>query len=515
MNTATDKPDQEFNFAQYLIALNLHRPQKVAFIDDDESLNYGDLADRISRTAGGLSQLGINPGERVLLILQDSNDFPVAFLGAIYAGIVPIPVNTLMTEQDYQYFIEDSGATAVFVSGSLLPVVESALDQATHNVKQVVVSKPKAPLTQGQLAIDSLSLGEHSAAQAAPSMTNGEAFWLYTSGSTGQPKGAVHRQDSLYWTAKLYGAGVLKVAENDVCFSAAKMFFAYGLGNSLAFALSVGATVILMAERATPAAVVQRWKSHRPSLFFGAPTGYAALLEHTELPPKKQLSLRLASSAGEALPEQLGKKIKDRLGIDVIDGIGSTEMLHIYLSNRPDRLRYGTTGWPVPGYEIKLLTENGEHVAESEIGDLYVKGPSAATHYWRKPDKTAATFKQDWVKTGDKYRRNSDASYTCMGRSDDMIKVSGIYVSPFEVEATLSTHPALLEAAVVGESDHQGLTKTKAYVVTRPGHTVTAAELKAFVKQRLAPYKYPRMIEFLAELPKTATGKIQRFKLRQ
>ena len=312
---------------------------------------------------------------------------------------------------------------------------------------------------------------------------------------------------------------MLNITEKDVCFSAAKLFFAYGLGNGLSFPLSVGATTILMAERPTPDAVFKRWiggvGNTKPTVFFGAPTGFAGMLAAPNLPAKSALALRMASSAGEALPAELGKKFTAHYGVEIIDGIGSTEMLHIYLSNLPGRVRYGTTGWPVPGYEIALRGDAGEAVPDGEPGDLYIKGPSAALMYWSNREKSRETFQGAWTKSGDKYVKNADDTYTYSGRSDDMLKVSGIYVSPFEVESTLMQHEAVLEAAVIGVEDEQGLTKTKAFVVLKDGQSTTDDALKAFVKDRLAPYKYPRTIEFVTELPKTATGKIQRFKLRE
>jgi benzoate-CoA ligase len=351
----------------------------------------------------------------------------------------------------------------------------------------------------------------------APAATGPDdpGLWLYSSGSTGRPKGAVHTHGNAYWTAELYGTPILGLTESDVLFSAAKLFFAYGLGNSLSFPLSVGATVVLMAERATPEAVFSRWIKHRPTVFFGAPTGFAGMLASPALPPRSQVALRLASSAGEALPAELGERFTAHYGVEIIDGIGSTEMLHIFLSNQPGRVRYGTTGWPVPGYDIELRGDDGRPVPDGETGDLYIRGPSAALMYWGNRDKSRETFQGEWTRSGDKYVRNADGSYTYSGRSDDMLKVSGIYVSPFEVEATLVQHTSVLEAAVIGVPDQDGLTRTKAYVVLKTGARAGEEELKAFVKERLAPYKYPRLIEFVAELPKTATGKIQRFKLRE
>jgi len=508
-----------FNFAQHLIERNLDHPARVAYIDDQGSLSYGDLAQRIRRLAAALLALGVRREERVLLLMHDCNDWPVSFLGAMYAGIVPVAVNTLLTVDDYVFMLKHSRAQAALVSAALLPVLEAAMAQGGHEIKSVLVSHPVAPLPAGMVALDTL-IAEH-AALAAPADTSPDdpGFWLYSSGSTGQPKGALHTHANPYWTAELYGTAVLGLTEHDVCFSAAKLFFAYGLGNALSFPLSVGASVILMAERPTPQAIFKRWRGEvgncRPTIFFGAPTGFAGMLAAPELPSKQEVALRLASSAGEALPADLGERFTAHFGIKVIDGIGSTEMLHIYLSNRPEQVRYGSTGWPVAGYAVELRGDDGRPVPEGEIGDLYVQGPSAAVMYWGNRDRSRETFQGAWLKSGDKYLRNTDGSYTYCGRSDDMLKVSGIYVSPFEVEATLVQHQAVLEAAVIGMLDDQGLTKTKAFVVLKAGVQVSGAELQTFVKERLAPYKYPRQIEFVAELPKTATGKIQRFRLRE
>jgi benzoate-CoA ligase len=347
-----------------------------------------------------------------------------------------------------------------------------------------------------------------------------------SSGSTGQPKGTVHTHGNAWWTVELYGKAVLDLRESDVCFSAAKLYFAYGLGNALSFPLAVGATVVLMAERPTPDAVFRRWTEGapggagrgaplRPTVFFGAPTGFAGMLASPALPGRDKVALRMCSSAGEALPAEIGQRFERQYGCQIIDGIGSTEMLHIFLSNRPGDVRYGTTGKPVEGYGIELRDDEGRPVADNEVGDLWIDGPSAALMYWCDRTKSRQTFQGRWTKSGDKYSRDGDGYYTYAGRSDDMLKVSGIYVSPFEVEGTLMQHPAVLESAVIGIEDADGLTKTKAFVVTKPGQAVSDAELKAFVKERLASYKYPRFIEFVDELPKTATGKIQRFRLRQ
>ncbi len=536
--TAVAPPSENFNFAQHLLAANSGRPAKAAFVDDQGQVSYGQLDERVRCMAAALRGLGIRREERVLVLMQDTTDWPVAFLGALYAGLVPVAVNTLLTADDYAYMLEHSRSQAVLVSGALLPALTAAMTRSDHEVGKVIVSRPFAPLKG---ALDDVSplrpaevefeafLQAHTPLhKAAATRADDPGFWLYSSGSTGRPKGTVHAHANPYWTCELYGKAILGLTEQDVCFSAAKLFFAYGLGNGLTFPMSVGATTILMAERPTPEATFKRWRGEvggtggegrpsgfKPTVFFGAPTGFAGMLASPQLPARSEVAMRLASSAGEALPADIGERFQRHYGVPIVDGIGSTEMLHIFLSNLPGKVRYGTTGWPVPGYQIELRGDDGRAVPDGETGDLYIHGPSAATMYWGNRAKTLETFQGGWTKSGDKYVRNSDGSYTYSGRSDDMLKVSGIYVSPFEVEATLVQHPAVLEAGVIGVPDAEGLTKTKAFVVLKAGCSATDAELKAFVKDKLAPYKYPRLIEFVAELPKTATGKIQRFKLRE
>lgn len=519
---ATPAPPAAFNFAQYLLTQNLDRATKAAFIDDRGSLTYGELEQRTRCMASALLAQGLRREERVLLLMHDCNDWPVSFLGALYAGLVPVAVNTLLTADDYAYMLENSRAQAVLVSGALLPTLAAAMTRSEHEVQLVVVSAPLAPLQPGQVDFDTFLAAHQPAIKPAMTAPDDPGFWLYSSGSTGRPKGTVHSHANPYWTTELYGKALLQLRESDVCFSAAKLFFAYGLGNGLTFPMAVGATTLLMAERPTPEATFKRWLGEaahlngvKPTVFFGAPTGFAGMLANPSLPGRGAVALRLVSSAGEALPADLGERFQRHFGVDIVDGIGSTEMLHIFLSNRPDRVRYGSTGWPVPGYKIELRAEGGGDVADGEPGDLYIQGPSAALMYWGNRAKTLETFQGNWTKSGDKYVKNTDGSYTYSGRSDDMLKVSGVYVSPFEVEATLVQHPAVLEAAVIGKADADGLIKSKAFVVLKPGATADEAELKAFVKDRLAAFKYPRFIEFLPELPKTATGKIQRFKLRE
>ena len=487
---------REYNAAADLVGRNLQagRAGKVAYIDDEGSCTFGELARRVDRFASALVRHGVQPESRVLIAMLDTIDWPVAFLGAIKAGAVPVAANTLLTRADYRYMIEDSRARLLFVSDALLP--------AFSGVPNVIA---------GKAGFEHFMRNGEERFEAARTTCDDACFWLYSSGSTGVPKGTVHVQSSPLLTAELYARPVLGLREDDVVFSAAKLFFAYGLGNALSFPLAVGATTILMSERPTPAAVFRRLT--KPTVFYGVPTLYAALLAADDFP--KGLKLRICTSAGEALPKELGERWKARTGVDILDGIGSTEMLHIFLSNRPGEVRYGTTGKPVPGYRLKLTGESGEPLGPGQVGDLWICGPTAAAGYWNQREKSRATFCGEWTRSGDKYSRDAEGFYTYAGRSDDMLKVSGIYVSPFEVEAALASHDAVLEAAVVGAEDAERLVKPKAYVVLKPGRRASDEELKLHVKARLAPYKYPRWIEFVPELPKTATGKIQRFKLRQ
>ena len=507
---------REYNAAHDLIERNLSagRGAKIAYIDDGGEYSYDELARRINRFANVLTSLGVRREERVLLCLLDTIDFPTAFLGAIKAGVVPVATNTLLTPTDYQYMLRDSGAVALVVSKQLWPQFKDIVKDVPA-IKHIVVSG-------GAGVDDTRDFGELMSAaatrfQAADTTCDAPCFWLYSSGSTGKPKGTVHIHSSLINTAELYALPVVGICESDVVFSAAKLFFAYGLGNGLTFPLAVGATTILMAERPTPEAVFKRLRQHQPSIFYCVPTLYAAMLAHAGCPDKSELRLRRCTSAGEALPEEIGKQWSARFGVDILDGIGSTEMLHIFMSNRVGEVRYGTTGKPVPGYEVRLVGDDGQPVGAGEVGELQIHGPSSAVYYWNNIEKTRATFQGPWTRSGDKYMMDEAGYFIYAGRSDDMLKVGGIYVSPAEVESALVTHDAVLEAAVVGREDDEKLIKPAAYVVLKPGRTASpalAAELQNYVKSRLAPYKYPRWIEFIDELPKTATGKIQRFKLR-
>ncbi|CAG4922383.1 benzoate-CoA ligase family protein [Paraburkholderia saeva] len=514
---AIDAPPVHFNFAAHLFTLNEARSPKPAYIDDNSVTTYGELESLARRFASVLTKLGIHPEERVLLVMHDTTDLPIAFLGALYAGVVPVVANTLLTPADYTYMLDHSRARAVIATDALLPTIAQALADTSNEGCVLIVSQPQNADLPGEHVFRRMIDASTLRATPWPSHADDFAFWLYSSGSTGKPKGTVHTHANLYWTAELYGKRVLGIREDDVVFSAAKLFFAYGLGNALTFPLSVGATAILMAGRPTPEAVFAQFTRHKPTIFYGVPTLYAGMLASPDLPQRADVRLRVCTSAGEALPRETGEHFTERFGCEILDGIGSTEMLHIFLSNRAGHVAYGTTGTAVPGYDIELRDESGQPVPDGEIGDLYIKGPSAALMYWCNREKSRATFLGDWLKSGDKYRRLPDGNYTYAGRSDDMLKVSGQYVSPIEVEMVLMQHDDVLEAAVVGVT-RDGLMKTRAFVVLKHAEVATdafAAELKAFVKARLAPHKYPREILFVDDLPKTATGKIQRFKLRE
>ncbi|MGQ0697877.1 MAG: benzoate-CoA ligase family protein [Panacagrimonas sp.] len=512
-----DVAPERLNFAAHLIALNARRADKTAYIDNFGELSYGHLAIAVRRLASQLIALGIRREERVLLCAHDTMNWPVAFMACLHAGVVPVAANTLLSADDYAYMIDHSRARAVIVSQGLLSCLQASIEKSATRPAHLIVSHGDENLPQDVLRFEDLVVAgsEHD----APADTGRDdiAFWLYSSGSTGKPKGTVHTHGNLFATAATYGAKVLGLGEDDVTFSAAKLFFAYGLGNGLTFPLSVGATVVLMAERPTPDVVFKRLIERQPTVFFGVPTLYAAMLA-TSLPPRESVRLRRCASAGEALPREIGERFNAHFGCPILDGIGSTEMLHIFLSNRADNLRYGTSGKPVPGYELQLLDDTGSPVADGEVGDLYVKGDSSALMYWGSREKSRSTFLGTWTRTGDKYVRDTEGWYTYSGRSDDMLKVSGQYVSPFEVESCLMQHESVLEAALIGITDADGLVKSKAFVVLKPGvegSDSLAVEIKRFVKERLAPHKYPRRVDFIAELPKTPTGKIQRFRLRE
>jgi benzoate-CoA ligase len=507
---------RDYNFAADILKRNLDagRAKKIAYIDDRGSYSYGDLADRVERFGHVLRSIGMRREERALICLTDTIDWPTAFLGAIKAGVVAVPVNTLMTEADYRVMLEDSRARLLIVSEALYAKFADAIGEA-EDLQHVIVSGGDA---RGHLSFDQLLAGADTAAMTAPTTCDDICFWLYTSGSTGRPKGAVHTHADLKLTDDLYAGPILGITEDDVCYSVAKLFFAYGLGNALTFPMSAGATTVLLPQRPTPDAVADLLKKHRVTVFYAVPTFYAAFLASPAAPQRSELKLRCSVSAGEALPTDIGRRWSERYGVDILDGLGSTEMLHIFLSNRPGDVKYGTTGKPVPGYDIRLVDDGGEVVkARGEMGELQVRGPTSAIMYWNNRDQSRSTFLGEWTRSGDKYIEDDDGYFVYCGRRDDMLKVSGMYVSPFEVEGVLQSHPDVLEAAVVGWPDTDALIKPKAFVVLKVPEKAGAAVAQALqdeCRQKLAVYKYPRWIEFRAELPKTATGKIQRFKLR-
>ena len=494
----------------------LGRASKPVFIDPDEIVTYGELQARCNRMANLLVTYAIPRESRVALLLLDTVDFPVAFWGAIKAGVVPVALNTLLTTEQYAYMLGDSRAKALVVSAQLLPVVQPILGQLPF-LKHIFVSGGEAP----PFALSLRGELQHQAPDfaAADTCSDETAFWLYSSGSTGMPKGARHVHSSLMETARLCGQGCLGVREDDLVYSAAKLFFAYGLGNSMSFPMSVGATSVLVPERPTPEAVFRTLKQHQPTVFFGVPTLYSAMLAYPQgTPDNCSQRLRLCISAGEALPADVGKAFTDKFGVEILDGVGSTEMLHQYVCNQPGKVQHGTSGQVISGYEVRLVDEQRIDVPDGEVGEMLVRGSSAADGYWNQRDKSRSTFEGGWTRSGDKYIRDADGYYTYQGRTDDMFKVSGIWVSPFEVESALVGHEAVLEAAVVPRQDTDGLLKPMAYIVLKPGKTAgngLEEALKEQVKAKAGPWKYPRWIKLVDSLPKTATGKIQRFKLRE
>ncbi len=511
-----------FNAATWLVDRHVEAGQgdrvAVRAADGSASLSYGELAGHVADMSGGLRALGLHRDDRVVFVAADSITMLTGVLACFRAGLVAVPVSTMLSGSELGEIIADSGAQVVVVSDDFVGQVEEALTRAPDVRVVVTVGgfPGHVPVGVDVRGVDSVvSAGQGVAAlrEAVATTEDSGALWLYTSGTTGQPKGAMHRHANIRAVCDSYGAQVLGIRPDDVCLSVAKLFFAYGIGNSLFFPLSVGATAVLEPRRPTPAGIGEVVVAQRPTLFFGVPTFFAALLA-SDLPDDTFASVRLATSAGEPLPAPLLERFASRFGVEIIDGIGSTEQLHIFLSNRPGEVRAGTTGRPVPGYEIQLRDLSGALVPDGEPGSLYVRGESMATGYWRRTDASRTVFQGEWLNTGDTYVRSADGYYTCLGRSNDLIKAGGIWVSPAEVESRLLEHPCVREVAVIGVPDADGLDKPVAAVVSGAA-PVTAEELIAFARDGLAHFKAPRRVVFVDELPKTATGKMQRYRVRQ
>jgi benzoate-CoA ligase family protein len=508
-----------FNAASHFVDRHVTegRGGHVAIECGDARITYADVQRHVNRCGSALGGIGVRPEDRVLLLLLDGPEFVYSFFGAIKIGAVPVPLNTLWKPADYQYVIRDSRATVLIVSAELLGGIERIPDAARRALRHIIVVGG-AEGAEAYTAFTRFESQGSAELEAEPTSRDAPAFWLYSSGSTGAPKGCVHLQHDMVVCAELFGKGVLGIHHSDRTFSVAKLFFAYGLGNALYFPFSVGATTILWPGPPTAAHVYAVIEKHRPTLFYSVPTSYGMLLAHTRPGPDFDLSsIRLGVSAGEALPAALYERFKQRFGVDIVDGIGSTESLHMFISNRPDAIRPGSSGQLVRGYEARLLDDEGDPVLPGDIGNLWIRGDSICAGYWNQHEKTKSTIEGHWIRTGDKYTLDVDGYYWYAGRTDDMLKVGGLWVSPVEVESALVAHEAVLECGVVGHEDHDGLVKPMAFVVLRDGVAGSpelAKELQQVVRDRLAEYKRPRWVEFVADLPKTATGKIQRFRLR-
>lgn len=502
-----------FNAASYFVDRNLElgRGGNLAVIRGDRQMTYDQVAAWVNRYGNALKGLGLRLEDRVALLLPDSEIYPQAFFGAIKAGMVPICLNTMMRPKDYAYFLNDSRARALMVDASLLPVIDPVRDQFRF-LEHLLVVGGEVPATG--IDFQAMANAEPAELEAAPTGPDDMCFWLYSSGSTGFPKGTVHLQHDMVFSAETYARHILNITEQDRCFSAAKLFFAYGLGNGLYFPFSVGACAVYLSGRPTPDSVYEVIERHRPTLYFGVPTLYGTMLEAEG----SLEGVRMCVSAGEALPPDLLKRWKERFGLPITNGIGSTEMAHIFISNDDDVIRPACTGRPVPGYEARIVDDALRELGDNEVGTLLVKGDSAAAYYWNKHDKTKETMLGDWLNTGDKFYRDAEGYFYYVGRANDVLKVGGIWVSPIEVEDCIINHPAVMECAVVGAPDPEGLIKPKAYVVLRPGMKAApelTKDIQTYVKTVLAHYKSPRWIEFVDELPKTQTGKIKRYVLKE
>ena len=513
-----------FNASSYLLDRQVAAGlgERTALISPTGSLTYAELADEVARTAGALTALGVRPEERVMLLMLDGPAMLAGILGAMRMGAVAVPVSTMLTGAELGGLLSDSRARVLLLSAELGPAAAEAISlspEVTHVVVDASTGGDVGEFTAPRDGVHVLSWTDFQAGAETgaeyPTWADSPALWLYTSGTTGKPKAAMHRHLNIKLVEQLYGQGVLAVTPEDRCLSVAKLFFAYGIGNSAFFPLGIGAASVLEPGRPTPASIAARVLADRPTLFFGVPTFYAAVLA-SDISDDTFASVRQGVSAGEALPAELFRRFRDRFGVEILDGIGSTEALHIFLSNRAGAVEPGTSGTPVPGYDIALRDETtGAPVPDGQPGSLYLRGPSLATGYWCRTDTTRAVFQGEWLRTGDTYVKESDTgAYRCLGRSDDMIKAGGIWVSPTEVEGRLLEHPSVAEVAVVGVADTDGLEKPVAFVVAAAGHVVDPDELDAFCRNGLAAFKRPRKVVVVTEIPKTATGKLKRYLLR-
>ena len=522
INTAYVIPlPQLFNVATHFVDRNIleGRAQNIAIECGEEVVTYQQLFERTNRAGNALRDLGVRAQERVLLLLLDTPEFLYSFFGTIKIGAVAIPVNTQAKPHDYEYILNDSRARVAIVSESLLPQLQAIPRQNLTHLREIVVAG--APdHARDHSCLRNLMEAASIDLTAVSTSKDDPAFWLYSSGSTGVPKGCVHLHHDMVVSSHLYAHAILKINERDRCLSVARLFFAYGLGNAGYFPFSCGATTILSPTRPTPTSIYADIERYRPTLFFSVPTNYAALLDHHRSagPDFDLSSIRHAVSAGEALPAPLFERFRQRFGIEILDALGSTESLHMVISNRPGEVKPGSSGKILPGFAARITNESGNPAAPNEIGDLWVKCDSLCAAYWNQPEKTKSTFVDQWFRTGDKYSQDQDGFFWHAGRSDDLFKVHGLWLSPAEVESALIAHPAVLEAAVIARDDEAGLAKPAAYVVLKKEFAPNpqlARELQDFVAERIGGYKRPRWIEFLAELPTTATGKLQRFKLRE
>jgi len=488
---------------------------KVAVHYRDKTYTYREIQQFVNRVGNALHILGVRMGDRVMLVLYDSPEAVAGFFGAIKIGAIPIPVNYMYTMDDYRYLLNNSRARTLVAHEDFMEEIEGWRHKLLYLENTIVIGQKTRTYHIGFHDIV-----DRCSDELAPAYTTVDdpAFWNYTSGSTGVPKAAVHLQHDVFTCIDNYAREVLGITQDDTLFSASKFFFAYGLGNSFFYSFGTGASVVLLPDRPLPERIFETIHAYQPTVFFGVPTLYAKMLEVDDAEEKYDLSsLRICTSAGEALPTEIFQKWQERFGLEILDGIGSTELLHIFISNRPGDARPGSSGKLVPGYSARIVDDQGNDLPHSEIGTLLVKGESIAAFYWRQHEKTKQSMLGEWFNTGDKYYRDTDGYYYYCGRGDDMLKVGGIWVSPVEIEDTLMSHPAVLLSAVVAKKDENELIKPKAFVVLKDGHEPSeqlVKELQEFVKQNIAPYKYPRWIEFVKKLPTTATGKIQRFKLR-